>query len=99
MQDEKLIEAIVRTEDRAKSNSHRIERLESETTALHRIATAVEVLAGEQKNMSEQLASVAGKVNDLERLPLKRFEAFIGYLLTALASLIAGILFAHLTGG
>ena len=44
MQDEKLIEAIVRTEDRAKSNSHRIERLESETTALHRIAPELNVL-------------------------------------------------------
>jgi len=99
MEHEVIVQAIVRTEDRAKSNSHRIERLEAETTALHRIATAVEVLAGEQKNMSMQLREVAGKVNALERLPLKRFEAFVGYFLTAIASLVAGILISYLTGG
>ena len=99
MDDETLREAVVRTAERAKSNSHRIERLESETAALQRIAAAVEVLAGEQRNMSEQLASVARKVNELERLPVKRLEAFLGYFLTALASLLAGLLLSALAGG
>lgn len=92
MDGEQLRETVVRTAERAKSNSHRLERLEAETAALQRLATAVEVLAGEQRNISEQLASVARKVNELEHLPAKRFEAFLGYLLTALASLLAGLL-------
>ena len=98
MDEEKLHEAIVRTEARAKSNSHRIERLELQTAALQRIATAVEVLASEQKNLTEELTAVGKKVNDLERLPVRRLEAFIGYFLTALASLLAGLLISAWTG-
>ena len=92
MNGEQLHETVVRTEARAKSNSHRIERLEAQTAALQRIAAAVEVLACEQKNMTEELTAVGKKVNALEHLPTKRFEAIVGYFMTALASLLAGLL-------
>ena len=99
MEEEKLYETVVRTAERAKSNSHRIERLEAETAALQRIATAVEILAGEQKSMNEQLTEVGKKVSDLEKLPLRRLDSFVGYFLTALASLLAGLLLSWLSGG
>ena len=92
MNGEQMQETLVRTEARAKSNSHRIERLEAQTAALQRIAAAVEVLACEQKNMTEELTAVGKKVNALERLPMRRAEAFIGYFMTAIASLLAGVL-------
>ncbi|MBO5269206.1 MAG: hypothetical protein J6B77_00365, partial [Clostridia bacterium] len=63
MEDEKLAESLARIEERGKANTRRIERLERETEALTRIATAVEVLANEQKNMSEELSRVAEKVS------------------------------------
>lgn len=93
-----LYARVVRTEARAKSNSHRIERLEGETASLARIASAVEILANEQKNMSAQLAEVGKKVNELEHLPLRRLEQFVGYFLTALASLLAGMVISAFTG-
>ena len=77
VEDEKLAESLARIEERGKANTRRIERLERETEALTRIATAVEVLANEQKNMSEELSRVAEKVSEIERLPVKRVEAFI----------------------
>ena len=97
MDEELYHETAIRTEARAKSNSHRIERLEAETAALSRIAAAVEVLAGEQKMMREELSEMGKKVSDLEHLPVKRFETFLGYLLTSLASLLAGILVTYFT--
>ena len=42
-----IIILLSETEARAKSNSHRIDRLERETEALTRLAISVEVLAGE----------------------------------------------------
>lgn len=99
VEDEKLAESLARIEERGKANTRRIERLERETEALTRIATAVEVLANEQKNMSEELSRVAEKVSEIEHLPVKRVEAFLGYVLTALASLVAGLLLSYFTAG
>ena len=97
--EEKFGESLARIEERSRANAKRIERLERETEALTRIATAVEVLANEQKNMSEELSRVAEKVSELEHLPVKRVEAFLGYILTALASLVAGLLLSYFSAG
>ena len=98
MNSDLLQETVVRTEARAKSNSHRIERLEAETAAISRIATAVELLAHAQKDMNEKLNAVGEKVNAMEREPLRRVRETVGYFLTAFASLLAGLLFSWMTG-
>ena len=98
MENDLLKETVVRTEARAKSNSHRIERLEAETAAISRIATAVELIAHAQKEMNEKLSAVGEKVSALEREPLRRVRELLGYFLAALASLLAGILLTFLTG-
>ena len=98
MENDLLQETVVRTEARAKSNSHRIERLEAETAAISRIATAVELIAHEQKEMNEKLTAVGEKVNALEHEPLRRVREVVGYFLTALASLLAGLIFSWMTG-
>ena len=98
MENDLLKETVVRTEARAKSNSHRIERLEAETAAISRIATAVELIAHAQKEMTEKLSAVGEKVSTLEREPLRRVRELLGYFLAALASLLAGILLPFLTG-
>ena len=98
MENDLLKETVVRTEARAKSNSHRIERLEAETAAISRSATAVELIAHAQKEMNEKLSAVGEKVSTLEREPLRRVRELLGYFLAALASLLAGILLPFLTG-
>lgn len=98
MENDLLKDTVVRTEARAKSNSHRIERLEAETAAISRIATAVELIAHAQKEMNEKLSAVGEKVSALEREPLRRVRELLGYFLAALASLLAGILLTFLTG-
>jgi hypothetical protein len=97
MENDLLKDTVVRTEARAKSNSHRIERLEAETAAISRIATAVELIAHAQKEMNEKLSAVGEKVSALEREPLRRVRELLGYFLAALASLLAGILLTFLT--
>jgi hypothetical protein len=98
MENDLLKDTVVRTEARAKSNSHPIERLEAETAAISRIATAVELIAHAQKEMNEKLSAVGEKVSALEREPLRRVRELLGYFLAALASLLAGILLTFLTG-
>ncbi len=77
---------LTEIEDRCKSNSHRIDRLERNSEALHRLASSVEVLASEQKNMYEKINSIDTKVTDLEKVPASRWNNVIGYILASFVS-------------
>ena len=77
---------LTEIEDRCKSNSHRIDRLEQSSEALNRLASSVEVLATEQKNMYEKINSIDTKVTDLEKVPSSRWNSVIGYVIASLIS-------------
>ncbi len=87
---------LTEIEDRCKSNSHRIDRLENEMDALNRLATSVEVLATEQKNMYRKIDSIDGKVTDLEKIPSARWNNTVGYIISAVVSAIATFVIARL---
>lgn len=93
-----IIVLISETEARAKSNSHRIDRLERETEVLNRLAVSVEVLAGEQKNLIEKIGSVDKKVGELERLPRDRWNSLIGYIISSGAASIITAIIARFCG-
>lgn len=72
---------LTEVEQRSKSNTRRIDGIEQEMTALNKLATAVEVMATEQKNASEKLENISdemgkmgAKVETLEAKPGKKWE-------------------------
>ena len=91
-------ERIVKVEEREKSNSHRIDKLEGLADAISRqnenIARLVEKL--EATNIA--LATHEARLSEIEKLPQKRGEAAISSSITALASAIAGALVTMLFG-
>lgn len=99
MNGEEMLVTLSEVESRAKSNSHRIDRLERDAEALRRLAISVEVLAGEQKRLIEKIGSVDKKVGDLERLPRERWNSLVGYVISALCSSIITAILARLLVG
>ena len=90
---ENFLILLSETEARAKSKSHRLDRLEKQSEALNRLAISVEVLAGEQKNLIEKIGSVDKKVGELEKLPKERWNSLIGYIISsASASIITAVI-------
>lgn len=61
-------------ENRAKSNTQRLDRLEENTTVLNRLATAVEVMAMKQENLGESVDKLTIKVEALETEPAKKWR-------------------------
>ncbi len=99
MSSEELILKLSEAESRSKSNTHRLDRLEKEHEALNRLAVSVEVLAGEQKNIIEKIASVDKKVGELEKAPADRWNSLVGYILSsAVASVITAIIAKFIIG-
>ena len=80
--EQELLTKLIETEERSKSNMHRLSRIEKEYGALNqsinRMATAVEVLATEQRHsadeqrkMRETISETNHKVTGLEIAPSK----------------------------
>ena len=85
---EELNERILKLEERAKSNTHRIDDLEADNKALHQLATSVEVLATKQETIEANVTEIKDDVKSLKALPGRRWEAI---LKAALAAVIAGL--------
>lgn len=85
-------ERIVKVEEREKSNSRRIERLENLAEAIHlqneNIARLVEKLEATNNALDAQ----EKRLSEIEKLPRTRAEAVFSSGMTALASAVAGSL-------
>ena len=82
-------------EDRSKSNTLRLNKLEESTVVLNRLATAVEVMATKQDTRGESVERLEGKVDSLEAKPAKRWEGLLDKILLV----VAGAFIAWLLSG
>ncbi len=96
---------LVRVDERSRDNAKRIEKLEKNHEAIHELATAVKVMANEQKNQTGQMREIQDSVRDLdvkvdtlEKKPGKRWEAFVLAAIGAVASGLIGFAVAQLGG-
>ena len=84
---------LAETEARSKSNTHRLDALEGQIDAVNRLATAVEVMATEQKHQTETIKEIKAdvtsldeKVEAIEQKPAKKWEGLAEKVLWALVA-------------
>ena len=90
-------------EQRAKSNTRRIEKLELQTDALHDIAASVKLLVAEQQHQTEAITGIKadinkldGKVELLEHKPGKRWESLAEKAVWALCAAVIAFVLSHI---
>lgn len=76
-------------EDRTKSNTHRIDKLEESTSILNRLATSIEVMATKQETMSCNVERLTTDMEQLKAEPGKRWKFIVE---KAIYILVAGLL-------
>lgn len=103
MTQEEMEVRLVETEARSKSNTHRLDEMDEKVDTLNRLATAVEVMATEQKHQTETMAEIKTDVNTLgtkvdaiEKKPAKRWDGMVDKLIYGLVGVLAGALGAGL---
>ena len=103
MTQEEMAVRLVETEARSKSNTHRLDEMDEKVDTLNRLATAVEVMAMEQKHQTETMAEIKTDVNTLgtkvdaiEKKPAKRWDGMVDKFLYGLVGVLAGALGAGL---
>lgn len=91
---EEIIKGLAEIQQRAKSNTHRIDVLEEAQANLNKLVTSVAVIAEKQTQMETGIDEIKSDVKKLTDKPGNRWESVVTVGLTAIVSgLIAYIFF------
>lgn len=87
---------LTAVEDRCKSNTKRLDKLEESTEAISRMATAVEVMATKQDTMNTSITKLTTDVETLKAEPGKRWKFVVEKLLYFVVAVLVGLLLAQI---
>lgn len=108
MNEQEMAVKLAEVDARSKSNTHRLDEVEEKVDTLQRLATAVEVMATEQRHQTETMTEIKNdvtalgtKVDAIEKKPGKRWDGIVDKffygVVGALATALAGGLIYLLT--
>ena len=87
---------LTAVEERAKSNTKRLDKLEESTEAISRLATSMEVMAERQKQVADTVGKLDDKVTAMEQKPVKRWDSLWDKIIWALVAAVIGFLLARI---
>lgn len=87
---------LTQVEQRAKSNTHRLEKLEATTEAINRLATSMEVMVSKQEQVADTVEKLDGKVTALETKPVKRVDNLVDKIIWAICAAVITFVLARI---
>jgi predicted nucleic acid-binding Zn-ribbon protein len=90
----KIEHRLTEVEERAKSNSHRLDEVEKRQDNLEKLTSTVEVLAVREKNVENDVKEIKSDVKSLTSKPAKRWDSLVNQLITIAVAAIAGFILA-----
>lgn len=93
---EDQLKTLVECEQRSKSNTKRIDRLEQNYDALNKLTTSVEVMATKMDTMSQSLEQVNARLSEQESKPGKRWEAVVEKIIFLVIGAVVAYIFARI---
>lgn len=96
MTTEELAMKVTETEERSKSNTKRLDRLEQTVEAIHELAKNVALLAKGQDDVKKDVDEIKKDVQALKAVPAKRWEQVIDKVIFGFVGAIVGALAAFI---
>ena len=94
---------LTAVEERSKSNTHRLDKLEESHAVLNRLATSMEVMAERQQHCVDSVDTLDGKVSTLdskvtalEQKPAKRWDGMVDKAIGAAVGVAVAYILAQL---
>ena len=81
---------VIELDQRSKSNTKRLDRLEKTTEAVQELATSVKLMAQSLDNMADEQKRQGERLEKLEQQPADRWNTIIKTMLTAVVSALSG---------
>lgn len=85
---------LTKVEDRAKSNTHRIESLEKRQDDTEKLVTSVAIIAEKQKDMEGDVKEMKCDVKKLIEKPAKRWDGVVDKIIYAVVGAVVAYLLA-----
>ena len=85
-------ERLVQVEDRAKSNTKRLDEVEAEVKENRELTIAVKEIATEMKHLREEQSNMNDRLKVIEEKPLKEYESTKHDIKKQVISFIMGII-------
>lgn len=87
---------LTSVEDRAASNTHRLDDLERRQDNLDDLVSTVKVLAVREENVENDVKEIKSDVKALASKPAKRWDNMVDKIITLLVAAIVGFILAKL---
>lgn len=87
---------LTEVEERAKSNSHRIDEVERRQDNLDELVGTVKVLAVRERQVEADVKEIKGDVKSLTSKPAQRWEMLITQIISLLAAAFIGFILAKI---
>lgn len=87
---------LTAVEQRSKSNTHRLEKLEESTEAINRLATSMEVMVNKQEQVAETVDKLDTKVSLLEQKPVKRVDGLVDKIVWSVCAAVIAFLLSRI---
>ena len=93
----KRIEAkVIENEQRSKSNTHRLDRLEKRVDEQDKLVTAICGLQKDMEHTKSDVSTIKTNVDKLLEMPAKRWDGVVTAIITALISVLVGAVLGKL---
>ena len=93
---EDIVEHLVKVEERAKSNSHRIEAVEKRQAEIGELVTSMATMAQKQETMERDVGEIKVKIDVLAAKPGKRWDAIVDKILLGIVAALVAYALAQL---
>ncbi len=103
MEHEDIAVRLAELDARSKSNTHRLDEMNTKVDTLQRLTTAVEVMATEQRNqgttmqeIKTDVTALGKKVDVIEKKPGKRWEGIVEKAVWAVCAAVIAFLLGRI---
>lgn len=85
---------LTEVEERAKSNSHRLDDVEKRQNNLDELVGTVKVLAVKEENVEKDVKEIKSDVKSLTNKPAERWESLMEKIMLTIAAAVVGFILA-----
>ena len=92
----KIEHRLTEVEERAKSNTHRLDDVEKRQDNLDKIVATVKVLADREERVENDVKEIKCDVKSLTNKPAQRWESIVEKVILAIVGILVGFIFTKI---
>lgn len=93
---EEQIKTLTECDQRSRSNTHRLDKLEQNYEALNRLTVSVETMGVKLGNLDKTMQKLDARMEEQESKPGKRWDGLVTTLIGVIVGAVMAVVFSHI---